>query len=82
MPVSSQALWCVRVQSERFMYELFSTTILTRFLPFVQKEFSRNNFCEIQDDGLPSRGLGFNYGDILHVTNASDDEWWQVRKIQ
>ena len=35
-------------------------------------------FCKIQDDGLPSRGLGFNYGDILHVTNASDDEWWQV----
>ena len=31
-----------------------------------------------KDDGLPSRGLGFNYGDILHVTNASDDEWWQV----
>ena len=32
-----------------------------------------------QDDGLPSRGLGFYYGDILHVTNASDDEWWQAR---
>ena len=35
-----------------------------------------------KDDGLPSRGLGFNYGDILHVTNASDDEWWQVRTGQ
>ena len=35
-----------------------------------------------RDDGLPSRGLGFNYGDILHVTNASDDEWWQVVKIK
>jgi len=34
-----------------------------------------------KDDGLPSRGLGFNYGDILHVTNASDDEWWQARKL-
>ena len=32
-----------------------------------------------RDDGLPSRGLGFYYGDILHVTNASDDEWWQAR---
>ena len=32
-----------------------------------------------KDDGLPSRGLGFNYGDILHVAKASDDEWWQVR---
>ena len=34
-----------------------------------------------QDDGLPSRGLGFAYGDILHVTNASDEEWWQARKV-
>ena len=30
-----------------------------------------------KDSGLPSRGLAFKYGDILHVTNASDDEWWQ-----
>ncbi len=37
-----------------------------------------SNLALLQDDGLPSRGLGFNYGDILHVTNASDDEWWQV----
>ncbi|EEB19505.1 Discs large 1 tumor suppressor protein, putative [Pediculus humanus corporis] len=34
-----------------------------------------------KDDGLPSRGLPFHYGDILHVTNASDDEWWQARKV-
>ena len=35
----------------------------------------------LQDDGLPSRGLAFSYGDILHVVNASDDEWWQARKV-
>ncbi|XP_014673326.1 PREDICTED: LOW QUALITY PROTEIN: disks large homolog 1-like [Priapulus caudatus] len=34
-----------------------------------------------RDSGLPSRGLPFGYGDILHVTNASDDEWWQARKV-
>ncbi|XP_049821399.1 discs large homolog 1-like protein isoform X8 [Aethina tumida] len=34
-----------------------------------------------KDDGLPSRGLAFHYGDILHVTNASDDEWWQARRV-
>jgi len=34
-----------------------------------------------KDDGLPSRGLYFRYGDILHVTNASDDEWWQARRV-
>ncbi|KAK9505867.1 hypothetical protein O3M35_009839 [Rhynocoris fuscipes] len=35
-----------------------------------------------RDDGLPSRGLPFHYGDILHVTNASDDEWWQARRVE
>jgi len=34
-----------------------------------------------KDSGLPSRGLPFKYGDILHVVNASDDEWWQARRI-
>jgi len=34
-----------------------------------------------KDSGLPSKGLAFKYGDILHVTNASDDEWWQARKL-
>lgn len=34
-----------------------------------------------KDDGLPSRGLAFHYGDILHVVNASDDEWWQARRV-
>ncbi|CAG9822706.1 unnamed protein product [Phaedon cochleariae] len=34
-----------------------------------------------KDDGLPSRGLAFRHGDILHVTNAGDDEWWQARRV-
>ncbi|XP_053404132.1 disks large homolog 2-like isoform X2 [Mercenaria mercenaria] len=34
-----------------------------------------------KDSGLPSKGLAFLYGDILHVTNASDDEWWQAKRI-
>jgi hypothetical protein len=33
------------------------------------------------DSGLPSRGLSFNFGDVLHVTNASDDDWWQARRV-
>ncbi|XP_028037782.1 disks large 1 tumor suppressor protein isoform X8 [Bombyx mandarina] len=39
------------------------------------------DYDPIRDDGLPSRGLPFRYGDILHVTNASDDEWWQARRL-
>ena len=34
-----------------------------------------------KDEGIPSRGLSFRFGDILHVTNASDEEWWQARKV-
>ena len=34
-----------------------------------------------RDSGLPSRGLPFKFGDIIHVINASDDEWWQARKL-
>ncbi|ESN96607.1 hypothetical protein HELRODRAFT_95514 [Helobdella robusta] len=34
-----------------------------------------------KDSGLPGRGLIFKFGDILHVTNASDDEWWQAKKL-
>jgi hypothetical protein len=40
-----------------------------------------NDFDPTKDDNLPSRGLAFQFGDILHVTNACDDEWWQVRFI-
>ncbi|XP_023311085.1 disks large 1 tumor suppressor protein isoform X2 [Anoplophora glabripennis] len=39
------------------------------------------DYDPMKDDGLPSRGLAFHYGDILHVTNASDDEWWQARRV-
>lgn len=34
-----------------------------------------------RDDGRPARGLPFRHGDVLHVTNASDDEWWQARRV-
>lgn len=34
-----------------------------------------------KDSGLPSKGLPFRFGDILHITNASDDDWWQARAV-
>uniref|UniRef100_A0A8C6NIF4 Discs large MAGUK scaffold protein 3 n=1 Tax=Nothobranchius furzeri TaxID=105023 RepID=A0A8C6NIF4_NOTFU len=34
-----------------------------------------------RDSCLPSQGLSFTYGNILHVINASDDEWWQARLV-
>lgn len=39
------------------------------------------DYDKTKDSGLPSQGLSFKYGDILHVTNASDDEWWQARRL-
>uniref|UniRef100_A0A8D0NIE0 Discs large MAGUK scaffold protein 3 n=1 Tax=Sus scrofa TaxID=9823 RepID=A0A8D0NIE0_PIG len=35
------------------------------------------DYDRTRDSCLPSQGLSFSYGDILHVINASDDEWWQ-----
>ena len=34
-----------------------------------------------KDSGLPSKGLSFRFGEILHIINASDDEWWQAKKV-
>lgn len=45
---------------------------------FVRAQF---DYDPTKDSGLPGRGLTFHYGDILHVTNATDDEWWQARRV-
>lgn len=34
-----------------------------------------------RDAGLPSEGLSFQFGDIIHVTNAADKEWWQAKHV-
>ncbi|XP_074819387.1 disks large homolog 1 isoform X18 [Natator depressus] len=39
------------------------------------------DYDKTKDSGLPSQGLNFRFGDILHVINASDDEWWQARQV-
>ncbi|XP_038125952.1 disks large homolog 1-like isoform X12 [Cyprinodon tularosa] len=39
------------------------------------------DYDKTRDSGLPSQGLNFKFGDILHVVNASDDEWWQARHL-
>lgn len=64
------------------------------YVTFTLKCDSRNRECcrlssrralfdyeRSKDSGLPSQGLSFRYGDILHVINASDDEWWQARRV-
>lgn len=39
------------------------------------------DFDSSKDAGLPSKGLSFRFGDILHILNASDDDWWQARRV-
>ncbi|XP_068122786.1 disks large homolog 2 isoform X1 [Hyperolius riggenbachi] len=39
------------------------------------------DYDKSKDSGLPSQGLSFRFGDILHVINASDDEWWQAKRV-
>ena len=33
------------------------------------------------DNDCPSHGLSFKHGDILHVLNGSDEEWWQAALV-
>lgn len=40
------------------------------------------DYDKSRDSGLPSQGLNFRFGDVLHVLNASDDEWWQARQLR
>lgn len=30
---------------------------------------------------MPHRALAFYYGDILHVTSTTDDDWWTARLV-
>ncbi|MCP9263439.1 Disks large 2 [Dirofilaria immitis] len=34
-----------------------------------------------REAGVPHRALPFFYGDILHVTNIADDDWWTARLV-
>ena len=34
-----------------------------------------------KETGCPGEGLSFKHGDILHVLNGSDEEWWQASLV-
>lgn len=34
-----------------------------------------------REPGVPPRAMLFQYGDVLHVTNTADDDWWTARKV-
>lgn len=65
------------------LHEGQEVTSLAVLLLLIVHLYSRALFDyeKSRDSGLPSQGLSFKYGDILHVINASDDEWWQARRV-
>ncbi|CAB1345675.1 unnamed protein product, partial [Coregonus sp. 'balchen'] len=39
------------------------------------------DYDKTADCGLLSQALGFNFGEVLHVTDCSDEEWWTARRL-
>ena len=39
------------------------------------------DYDHTKDSGLPQPGLSFKHGDVLHVINAGDDDWWQASLV-
>lgn len=33
------------------------------------------------DCGVLSQALDFTFGEVLHVIDSADDEWWQARRV-
>lgn len=33
------------------------------------------------DCGVLSQALDFNFGEVLHVMDSADEEWWQARRL-
>ncbi|XP_069042888.1 disks large homolog 4-like isoform X8 [Lepisosteus oculatus] len=39
------------------------------------------DYDKTKDCGFLSQALGFRFGEVLQVLDASDEEWWQARRI-
>ncbi|XP_066578343.1 disks large homolog 4 isoform X2 [Amia ocellicauda] len=39
------------------------------------------DYDKTKDCGFLSQALGFGFGEVLQVLDASDEEWWQARRI-
>lgn len=33
------------------------------------------------DCGVLSQALDFNFGEVFHVIDSADEEWWQARRV-
>lgn len=49
---------------------------------FVRALFNYDPVSSEEEESLPGRGLGFHFGDVLHVMSATDGgDWWQAQKM-
>ncbi|XP_061754363.1 disks large homolog 4-like isoform X1 [Nerophis ophidion] len=39
------------------------------------------DYDKTADCGFLSQAVGFKFGDVLHVLDCGDEEWWQARKV-
>ncbi|TNN49415.1 Disks large 4 [Liparis tanakae] len=39
------------------------------------------DYDKTADCGFLSQALGFRFGDVLHVLDCGDEEWWQARRV-
>ncbi|XP_037389448.1 disks large homolog 4 isoform X1 [Pygocentrus nattereri] len=39
------------------------------------------DYDKTADGGFLSQAVSFRFGDVLHVLDCSDDEWWQARRV-
>ncbi|XP_073421032.1 disks large homolog 4 isoform X1 [Dendrobates tinctorius] len=39
------------------------------------------DYDKTRDCGFLSQALSFKFGDVLHVIDATDEEWWQARRV-
>ncbi|KAE9414006.1 hypothetical protein Angca_004539, partial [Angiostrongylus cantonensis] len=39
------------------------------------------DYDHTREVGVPHRSISFQYGDILHIMNTSDDDWWTAKKV-
>uniref|UniRef100_A0A4W5JVK8 SH3 domain-containing protein n=1 Tax=Hucho hucho TaxID=62062 RepID=A0A4W5JVK8_9TELE len=39
------------------------------------------DYDKTADCGFLSQAVGFRFGDVLHVLDCGDEEWWQARRV-
>ena len=64
----------VHVHVHVYMYNSF-------LLPSSQTPRALFDYDSSKDDDRPSQGLSFKHGDILHILNGGDEEWWQAAVV-